>query len=400
MTNSAVLDLLLDPVRGIDWLWHGYVVGLHATLFLAGVGVLSAAARHAAAEARARLWAFGVLGLAAVTVLCYLPVGWYADVVPAGAAVPMLSLRALQMDAAGSGGMAWVPVLRIAWIVGAALVLGRLCWGWAIVGALARRSRPMWSGPWQASLEQARRELGVRRHVELRRSAEIPAPLTCGTLRPVVLLPACADAWDADERRAVLLHEVAHVRRLDCLVQVLAQVSCAWYWFHPGAWWAAARLRDAREQAADARVLRAGVRPSQYAGLLLRLSDHARLREAVGSCATAVALARPAGLRGRLHAVLGTRAGPRGLSRPAGAAVALACAALLLTLGSMRMSPHPAVLWRAMETQGWAYRAYAGAVLAYEADAPTRARLRAVAAADPDPRVRRAVERALAGGAH
>ncbi|HEU0015212.1 MAG TPA: M56 family metallopeptidase [Longimicrobium sp.] len=396
--SGAVLELLLDPVRGLAWLWTTYVVGLHATLFLAGIGLLSLAARGAGAEARARLWAFGVLGLSAVTVLCYLPVGWGAAVVPAGAAAPMLSLGALETAAGDGAGLAWVPALRIAWTAGVALVLARLCWGWVVMDAVARRARPVWGAAWQRSLADARRELGVRRHVELRRSADVPAPLTCGAFRPVVLLPAAADGWDDDERRAVLLHEVAHVRRLDCLVQLLAQVACAWYWFHPGAWWAAARLRDAREHACDARVLRAGVLPSRYAGLLLRLSDGARLREAVGSCAIAVALARPTGLRGRLHAVLGARR-PRGLSRPAAAAVAAACAALLLALGSLRMTPRPAVLWRAMESREWSQRAYAGRLLAHHADAATAARLRARAASDPDPRVRAALDGALAATA-
>jgi beta-lactamase regulating signal transducer with metallopeptidase domain len=64
-----------------------------------------------------------------------------------------------------------------------------------------------------------------------------------------VLLPAEAERWSEEQRRLVLLHELTHVTRRDCLTQMLAQVACAFYWFNPFIWSAARLLRVERSLA-------------------------------------------------------------------------------------------------------------------------------------------------------
>jgi beta-lactamase regulating signal transducer with metallopeptidase domain len=73
------------------------------------------------------------------------------------------------------------------------------------------------------------------------RSERDVLPLTFGAIAPTIIVPASADEWTADRRWAVLLHELAHVARRDCLVQRIAAFTCALYWPHPGVWWAARR---------------------------------------------------------------------------------------------------------------------------------------------------------------
>src|SRR5260370_16847293 len=87
-------------------------------------------------------------------------------------------------------------------------------------------------------------------------------PLTWGILRPKLLLPEEADEWPDERRRAVLMHELAHVRRRDGLTQWLGLTACAAYWFNPLAWWAASRLWSEREQACEHIVFDAAEPPS------------------------------------------------------------------------------------------------------------------------------------------
>ncbi len=87
-------------------------------------------------------------------------------------------------------------------------------------------------------------------------------PMTWGVLRPVILLPKDSLSWPRGRLQAVLLHELAHVRRRDSLVQSLALIVCALYWPNPLVWIAARALRREAEIAADDAAIVSGIRPS------------------------------------------------------------------------------------------------------------------------------------------
>ncbi len=233
-------------------------------------------------------------------------------------------------DASPSGWAAWAA---LAWSVGALLVALRLIVGQLGLHRLRRRAEPV-----DASFRWLAREmagsLGLKRQVEMLRSRGATMPMTWGVVRPTVLLPAGADAWPLERRRAVLLHELAHVKRFDCLTQTLALLCCALYWFHPGIWWAARRMRAEREAACDDAVLGAGVRPSEYAAHLLEV---ARAYRGAGiTRVVAVAMARPSQLEGRMLAVLDAARDRSGLSRRAGGVALAAVVALLLPISALR----------------------------------------------------------------
>lgn len=184
---------------------------------------------------------------------------------------------------------------------------------------------------WHALLAEGAQALGVHRAVRLLRSRTGTMPMTFGTRRPAILLPATADTWQDDRRRAVVLHELAHVARLDCLTQWCACLMRAVYWCHPGAWWVVSRVRLDREFACDDLVLAAGAPPREYARHLL---DIAYTLGGGRAPALTVSMARRSQLEGRLKALLDRSRLRHGPSRPARLATTAGAFALLLPLAS------------------------------------------------------------------
>jgi uncharacterized protein (TIGR03435 family) len=140
-------------------------------------------------------------------------------------------------------------------------------------------------------------------HVTFAESARSPMPFVCGVINPLVIMPAAASSWSADRRHVVLLHELAHVKRRDCLTQLLARFAFAIYWFHPLVWLAAHRLHVERERACDDVVLTSGVRGSEYARHLVDIAKAAVSRRSPFAAA-GVAMAYHGRLERRLMSIL------------------------------------------------------------------------------------------------
>ncbi len=112
----------------------------------------------------------------------------------------------------------WVLcVVSVGWILGVTVFGGFLVVGlWRTV-RMRHRSVVIVDGEWPRMLTELRQRLGLSRSVELREHADSVVPLTWGIWRPVVLVPQIAREWAEPMRRAVLLHELAHVQRGDGL---------------------------------------------------------------------------------------------------------------------------------------------------------------------------------------
>jgi beta-lactamase regulating signal transducer with metallopeptidase domain len=196
----------------------------------------------------------------------------------------------------------WSFRLAVAWAIGAAVVLSLLVAGLLRMRRLGRASSPVTDAALLLAARELAHRLDLHREVELRCTSGPTMPMTWGWMRPVVLLPHDAPTWPEARRHAVLLHELAHVKRQDYLLQLVAQVACGIYWFHPLVWLAARGLRSERERACDDQVLRIGSKPSEYARQLLEM---ARVLRPVGlRLVPTVAMAAPSQLATRLGAIL------------------------------------------------------------------------------------------------
>jgi polysaccharide export outer membrane protein len=98
------------------------------------------------------------------------------------------------------------------------------------------------------------------------------SPATVGIIRSVVVLPVMWTEWPPQQLEAVLLHEREHVRRHDPLIQWLALLNRAVFWFHPLAWWLQQRLAALAEECCDDAVLAGGHDAHDYSAYLLELA--------------------------------------------------------------------------------------------------------------------------------
>ena len=250
-------------------------------------------------------------------------------------------------DAPRPGAAPLIPWLAAVWALGVVIALIPTVMAFARLATVSRRARPLHGGRWALLIPSALRELDVRRRVRFLELDGPVMPMTWGVFRPVVLLPA--DDFDStiEQRLDVLRHELAHVRRYDCLTQLVGQLACALHWFNPFAWLAARELRVERERACDDEVLGAGAKASDYADYLLRVARSTRI---VGAAALGgLAMARPSQMAGRLLAVLDDRRRRGRVSLWAGVQAGLAAGALVTGVAaaspvySLAAEPAPAL---------------------------------------------------------
>jgi beta-lactamase regulating signal transducer with metallopeptidase domain len=192
--------------------------------------------------------------------------------------------------------------LLATWLAFALLSLAPFAAGVVAVARMRRRAQAFSEGDLQALASALGRCIGLKHPTRLLRGPAGSMPMATGFIKPADFLPDDALAWTEKKRRVVLLHELAHVKRRDCLTHAIARTATALHWFNPLAWLALRQLRIEREHACDDLVLAAGERPSAYAENLLEIAR--TLRADTITAAAAITMAHKSQLEGRLLAVL------------------------------------------------------------------------------------------------
>ena len=160
-----------------------------------------------------------------------------------------LSLPADADQAVPAPFLSWVVAL---WLTGATAFSLRLLGGWIFAERLRSRMVRPASAEWQQALDRLQARISVSRPVRLLVSARVQAPAAMGWLRPVVLVPLGALAGlPAAQMEALLLHELAHIRRYDYLVHILQSAVEAVFFYHPAVWWISGHMRAERELCCD-----------------------------------------------------------------------------------------------------------------------------------------------------
>jgi HEAT repeat protein/beta-lactamase regulating signal transducer with metallopeptidase domain len=426
---------------------------LKSTALLVLTAALSLVLRRASAATRHMLWTCGLLGALVLPLLSLALPKWRMPVVSVVASVPsspaspavdtparipttdlpaahrarpdsrLSQARGEESAAPTSPSLtSRIPspgTMAIAlWAAGALAILARLGMGLLAVQWMSRRTERVTDAPWLPLARELAEEISVSPALTFLRSPRATMPMAWGIWRPAVLMPADADTWPPERLRIVLLHELAHVKRRDCLTHALAQIACAVYWFNPLAWIAARHLRAERERACDDLVLAAGTRGSDYAAQLIEVARAMRSGRfpALLTGAT-LAMAHRSQLEGRLIAILDPRVPRSGVSRARTAAATGVVACALVPLASMQpwaytevpqaierqplpapiatVVPSPAI--QAAAPQPAPQPVPAPSPLERVAESAAQAALNAVANAASDPQFQTAVRNALTG---
>ena len=223
-----------------------------------------------------------------------------------------------------------LTLIAMAWLAGMLISTVWLLRSWMAASRIVRRASVVSTSDWLDPLYEVADRIGLDDVPRVVRSADVRMPFACGVRTPTIVLLS-SDTWSLERRQAVLLHELAHVRRNDLLGHTFARLVCAVYWFHPMVWMAAGALRAESEQACDDLAVSSGTRPSDYAEHLLDIVTSVK---GDATPAVAIAMARRSEFEGRMLAILDPERPRRNTTRRQAATLAGLIGAATLLVGA------------------------------------------------------------------
>ncbi len=217
----------------------------------------------------------------------------------------------------------WLQWAVAIWLAGASALSVRLLGAWWMAARLCwKLTRPA-PFEWCQAIERLRTRLGVSRDVSLRISALVQSPVVIGAWRPLVLVPVgMLTGLPAAQVEALLVHELAHIRRHDYLVNLLQSVAEALLFYHPAVWLVSSHIRTERERCCDDAAVAISGNVLEYVNALAELAGSRPERLAAvaansGSLADRIARllgeSRPTSGRGSLLGVVLLAAASYGL---------------------------------------------------------------------------------------
>jgi bla regulator protein BlaR1 len=132
------------------------------------------------------------------------------------------------------------------------------------------------SACWQDRMKKLCERLHIKKTVLLMESGVTRIPIVIGHLKPVIFIPlGLLTNLPEGEIEAVLLHELAHIRRNDYLVNLLQNIAETIFFFNPGLLWISSLLRQERENCCDDMAITQTGDKIQFLRALVSFKEHA-----------------------------------------------------------------------------------------------------------------------------
>ncbi len=166
------------------------------------------------------------------------------------------------------------PWLAPFWISGVLFLYLRSLAGCLSVQRLRRRGVCSAQDLWQTELLRLSARLRFSRPVLLLESSLADVPMVLGHFKPLILIPVGLFAGLSPAQvEVILLHELAHIRRHDYLINVLQRLVEGLFFYHPAVWWISHIMRTERECCCDDLVVSVTGNPHEYARTLAALEQ-------------------------------------------------------------------------------------------------------------------------------
>jgi beta-lactamase regulating signal transducer with metallopeptidase domain len=183
-----------------------------------------------------------------------------------------------------------------------------------VVGALRlarfrKRSLPVDKASYASLLAELSREMNIKGTIALLQSERCRVPFTYGIERSLVFIPQDVEKWPREHLRAVLKHELVHIKRRDYAAKLFVRIMCSLFWYMPFVWVAYSNLCAEQEKACDTAIVESGTNPAGYARVLINVARAAR--EQLLSTCIFVAKQKRSLLRTRIMNILAIKGGKK-----------------------------------------------------------------------------------------
>ena len=218
---------------------------------------------------------------------------WFSALLAIGAAPLIGGLNfgnaAVARAAAINASSLWADVLLSVWAVIAGVAILRIGVGLWGLGRLRARHPAVDPATLDPLIQRTLSEFQLSRKVTLAISEELRVPTAIGFLKPMVILPQWAlSELSAEELNAILIHELAHLKRWDDMSNLAQKVIRAIFFFNPAIVWIEGRLSIEREMACDEVVLSRTANPLAYARSLVAVAEKSFVRRGLALAQAAV----------------------------------------------------------------------------------------------------------------
>jgi GWxTD domain-containing protein len=252
-------------------LWQGPIVSV--ALLVVFLAARSPRVRYAAAC----LALLGMLAAFGLTLFELAPAGRHGT-----GPIKAPSFPAWTLPAVAGAAHTWDPSLAATapwlapvWMAGLFIFYIRYAVGFISLQRLRRRGVCSASDQWQRRLNSLCSQLRISRPVLLLESCLADAPMVMGHMRPLILVPiGLLTGLPCAQVEGILLHELAHIRRHDFLVNALQNLVDGLLFYHPAVWWISHVIRSEREKCCDDAVVEISGDAHEYASALAALEQN------------------------------------------------------------------------------------------------------------------------------